>query len=46
MAIKLGRMHAKALGVGAVGETQGIGAREQRGIEKQKIETGCSCTVI
>ena len=39
--MKLGRMHAKALGVGADGETQGMRAREERGIAKQKIETGC-----
>ena len=41
MAMKLGWMRAKALGVGADGETQGVGAREQRGIAKEKIETGC-----
>ena len=32
---------AKALGVGADGEPQGVGGREQRGIAKQKKETGC-----
>ena len=32
---------AKALGVGADGKPQGVGAREQRSIAKQKIETGC-----
>ena len=41
MAMKLGWMRAKALGVGTDGETQGVGAREQRGIAKEKIETGC-----
>ena len=41
------RMRAKALGVGARsrpgddGEPQGVGARKQRGIAKQKIESGC-----
>ena len=39
--MKPGRMRAKALGVGADGEPQGVGAREQRGIAKQKIDTGC-----
>ena len=32
---------AKALGVGADGEPQGVGAREQRSIAKQKIKTDC-----
>ena len=39
--MKPGRMRAKALGVGADAEPQGVGAREKRGITKQKIETGC-----
>ena len=47
MAMKLARMRAKALVVGARGrsgddgEPQGGGARKQRGIAKQKIGTGC-----
>ena len=47
MAKKLTRMHAKALGVGARGRSgddggpRDVGARKQRGIAKQKIETGC-----
>ena len=46
--MKAGWMRAKALGVGARGrsgddgEPQGVGARNQRGIAKQKIETGCA----
>ena len=39
--MKPGRMRAKALGVSADGVPQGVGAREQRGITKQRIETGC-----
>ena len=39
--MKPGRMRAKARGVGADAEPQGVGAREQRGMAKQKIETGC-----
>ena len=39
--MKLGWMRAKALGVSADGETQGVGAREQRGMAKEKIETSC-----
>ena len=39
--MKPGRMRVKVLGVGADGEPQGVGAREQRGIAEQKIETGC-----
>ena len=39
--MKPGRMRAKALGEGADGEPQGVGAREERDIAKQKIETGC-----
>ena len=41
------RMRAKALGVGARGRSgdddrpRDEGARKQRGIAKQKIETGC-----
>ena len=38
--MKPGRMRAKTLGIGADAEPQGVGAREQRGIAKQKIETG------
>ena len=41
------RMRAKAFGVvartrsGDDGGSRGVGARKQRGIAKQKIETGC-----
>ena len=47
MATKLTRMRAKALRVGARGRSgddggpRDVGTRKQRGIAKQKIETGC-----
>ena len=46
------RMRAKALGLGARsrsghdGDPQGGGPRKQRGIAKQKIETGCVLVVF
>ena len=39
--MKPGRMRAKALGVSADGVAQGVGAREPRGVTKQRIKTGC-----